>query len=79
MRSIFLSLVLGVAALGMFALPSTAEAHPGRAHVVACHPVHPVQTCHPVQICHPVRTVRHVRTFEVHHHWRDGYHHRYCR
>jgi hypothetical protein len=38
MRSMFLSLVLGVAALGIFAMPSSADAHPARAYVNCYHP-----------------------------------------
>jgi hypothetical protein len=40
MRRIFLSLVLGAAALGIVAVPSSAEARPAHAYVVRHHHGH---------------------------------------
>jgi hypothetical protein len=61
MRSIILSLVLAVSALGLFAYPSPAEAHPVPARVVHEHLDH--------------GKYGHDRRPELRHDWRDIHHH----
>jgi hypothetical protein len=69
MKKLFLSLVLSVAALGIFAMPSTAEAHPGRAHVAAYHYQYRRPYAH---------APAPYRWREVHRHW-DAHYHYYRR
>jgi len=65
MRSLFLSLVLGVSALGLFAMPATADAHPVRARTTYVHQAYGN---------HPHWTRSRSRARAVHHDRRGGRH-----
>jgi hypothetical protein len=76
MRSFFLSLVLGLATLGIFTIPASADAHP-----VACQSVpRPVVACRPaprpVVACRPAPYHNHHVAY--HHDWHNHYYH-HCR